>query len=988
MKKRAVGYKKYGHRALSMLLAIALLFAFTVPTAQMVIAETPNVETVQFYSAADADKFDLYSTGSGGFTVANGQLTPIGDAGEFKAIYKSNGQKIKAVSVQLHPVGVAGPIFGGLYINASNAANGQDQINAINIGIESHFTGWSDARNRIDLVVGQFPVWAELQRTISETGNNNNLFTGGKKEPITLRAELDGNKVTMTVSLVSNPDKKLTATYYAAEGVDLALGDVGIRSHHNNACYDNFTVEYEGESDEEDEKIIRTDTVDFEEAADQDDFRLFHSSAGGFAVNAGKLAPTGASGEFKAIYNKPADAEIQSVSVELYPGASNTIVGGLYIGVKNPADPVDQVDAIYVGLESHFTGWSDARNRIDILVGQFPVWAELQRTISETGSNNNLFTGGKKAPLKLKVEIDGNKLLITLSLVDNPAKFVTTTYTVNGNVELSLGDVGIRSPFNDATYDNFTVTMAVNEETPEETEPEETEPEETLPEVTEPEVTEPVPTDLVDFAAPEDADKFNFYHSSNGGLQVSDGKLVPTGESGEFKAIYKDTNAKFSYISLEIHPGVNGFKGGIYIDVTDVDHPVDQIDAFAVFAEGNHSGWEDAPNRTDLVIAGYPVWTEYHRLISETGAGNALFSGGVREPIKMTVAIDGNQIHVIICLLSDPTKAISATYAFAGVDELGLGNVGIYSGFSDCSFDNFAVAYETVEEDKEFDPVIPEPEQEPTDLVDFESAESASKFDFYHSSAGGLQVVDGKLVPQGETGEFKAIYRDGGSTIQSVSVDIYPGESGQINSGLYIGASTVRDGVDMIKGLTIMVESNHSGWDDAVNRIDLVVGRFPVWRELHRYISETGNGNALFVGQKEPLRLKVDIDGNEITIRLSLISDPNKYVMTSFQFTGATNLAAHNVGLRSAFNDVSFDDFKVYSTEGGGSADPTEKDEIEDVPDDTGNQGGSQGGIIGGNTGSTPDTGDDFKTGFVAVLMIVSAAALTVLILNRKRFLL
>lgn len=200
--------------------------------------------------ASNADGFDLYSTTeNGGFQVVDGKLTPSGEAGEFKAIYTPGGA-VNSVSVEIHPLGNDGPIYGGLYLNASNPADGQDKITALYVGIESNFpldgeAYWEDAPNRIDIVEGVFDqAWKGFvgERFISETGNGNNLFAGGKKEPIILRVDINANALTITVSLVSDPSRFVTTTYTAAEGTDFSRGQVGIRSHFNNARYDNFAV--------------------------------------------------------------------------------------------------------------------------------------------------------------------------------------------------------------------------------------------------------------------------------------------------------------------------------------------------------------------------------------------------------------------------------------------------------------------------------------------------------------------------------------------------------------------------------------------------------------------------------------------------------------------------------------------------------------------------------------------------------------------------
>ena len=923
-------------------------------------------DTVAFEAQKAAEQFSFYSSSSGGFTVDGGKLVPAGVGGEFKAVYKKQeNAQLQSVSVDIYP-GVSG-INGGLYINASNPANGQDQIDALGIMVESSFSGWSDAANRLDLVTCSFPKWTELGRKISETGAGNNLFTGGVKKPINLKVEFAGNQLTATVSLLSDATKSVSTTYLYQGAGAFALGDIGIRSQCSNATYDNFTVTYTAPKPSEE---APTDLVDFAEETSKDKFNFYHSSDGGFAVQDGKLVPAGEEGEFKAIY-KDTNASFRYVSVDIYPGDKG-INGGLYLDVTDVDHPVDQAEGLYIGVESDFpkageAAWEDAPNRLDVVVGKFPQWQELHRVVSETGLGNNLFAGGVKEPVNLSASIEGNELTVTVRLLSNPFKSVSFVYTYAEGQDIALGNIGIRSSFSDAAYDNFAVRYTTVEADKE-------------PDIIEPPV-EPdpvVPTDKVTFDSHEDRDKFSFYHSSDGGFTIQDGKLVPAGEVGEFKAIYKDVNANFAFVSVDIHPGADGhILGGLYIDVTDPDHPQDQINALSVMLEGNfpHEGeaaWDDAVNRVDLVVGTFPQWRELHRVVSETGNGNALFAGQ-KEPVNLKVQIDGNQLTITLSLVSDPSKHVTTTYEYADAEELALGNVGIRSLDNASSYDNFAVGYTTVEADKEPDVVIPE--LKPTDVVRFDAKEDGEKFNFYHSSNGGLTVKDGKLVPAGEEGEFKAIYRDGGNAIEGVSVNIYPGKSGKINSGVYIGTSTVEDGVDKIKGLVVMVESSFSGWDDAVNRIDLVVGRFPIWKELHRYSSETGNGNALFTGAKEPLNLSVFVDGNKLTIKLSLLSNPERFVTTVYEYNGATQLPAHNVGLRSAFNDVSFDDFAVCAAEGGGSKDP-DKSAV------NGNTGNS--GTTGGNN-ATPDTGDRFHPEFVFALMLFAAAAITVLVWKRNK---
>ena len=635
------------NRILSALLVFALIIGFVPAIAQA----AENVAVVEF---ANAENFDLYSTSAGGFQVIDGKLVPTGDAGEFKAIFKDNGQPIKAVSVEMHPNGNDG-MYGGLYIGASNPSNGQDAIDALYVGIESHFTGWEDAPNRVDIILGQFAQgWAGEPvggRYVSETGLNNALFSGGNKQPIRIRALMEGNVVTVTVSLVNDPAKQVSTVYTLPEGTELSLGDVGIRSHYNNASYDNFTVEYAVQ--EEEAEDMPSFVQDFD---DTNDMSLYATSAGGFQAVNGKLVPTGDAGEFKAIYNE-SGKKINSVSVELHPhGNDGPIYGGLYINASNAQNGQDQINAMYIGIESNMTGWEDAPNRVDLVVGQFPTWVEHARVISETGANNALFAGGVKEPITLRVDFAGPIVTITVSLVRDPSVHFGTTYIADS--DLSLGQVGIRSHYNDASYDNFCVNAAPA-----------------------------AAAAVVDF---ENADAFDLYAAGNGSFGAVEGKLVPLGEPTELKAIYKESGKRIDSVSVELHPvGDDGpIYGGLYIGASNAQNDQDQIDAIYIGVESNFTGWDDAINRTDLVIGQFPAWAEHSRVVAETGNGNALFAGK-KEPLLLKAELDGKTVTVTLSLLRDPSKFVTASYT--ATRDLSMGQVGIRSHHNNAVYDNFAV---------------------------------------------------------------------------------------------------------------------------------------------------------------------------------------------------------------------------------------------------------------------------------------------------------
>ena len=193
---------------------------------------------------------------------------------------------------------------------------------------------------------------------------------------------------------------------------------------------------------------------------------------------------------------------------------------------------------------------------------------------------------------------------------------------------------------------------------------------------------------------------------------------------------------------------------------------------------------------------------------------------------------------------------------------------------------------------------------------DFASDTQKDDFTFYYSGTSSFSVKDGMLVSSGADGEMKVISNSDIQNIKFVSVDIIPGASGLINAGLYIGASNVANPADNIDALAFLVESSFSGWNDAPNRIDLVIGEFPQWKEHKRLISETGNGNALFKGGvKEPLNLRVDFGKDTVTVTLSLVSNAGKYVQSVFECDPAEMVGA--VGVRANKSDVCFDNFKI-----------------------------------------------------------------------------
>lgn len=231
--------RKHLCRVWAAVLSVVLMLGLFVPAVQVHAAGM--TDTVSFDTTDDAEKFDLYQSGAAQFVVQDGRLTPTGSSGECKAIYKDSGALFTSVSLDIYP-GSNG-INSGIYLNVADVGDGRDEVDALCVILQSDFTGWTDAPNRIDIIVGSFPTWKEYHRTISETGSNNNLFSGGVKQPVTLQVDIADNVLTITVRLISDPSKSVTTTY-THTGVTAFYGDVGIRSNFSNASYDNFAVSY------------------------------------------------------------------------------------------------------------------------------------------------------------------------------------------------------------------------------------------------------------------------------------------------------------------------------------------------------------------------------------------------------------------------------------------------------------------------------------------------------------------------------------------------------------------------------------------------------------------------------------------------------------------------------------------------------------------------------------------------------------------------
>ena len=455
-------HKSLKSRLLALVLVVAMVMSMVIlPVSAEEATQTTTAETGgvtldrtmawDFVNANQLAAFTMYQSATSKFAVIDGMLAPDGVDGEMKAMVTQTPEDIKSVSVNLVP-GPSGTINASLYFGASDAQNVVDQIKSQLFQIRSNFTGWSDAPNRIDIIHGQFNNgWQMYSNTISEAGNGNALFSKGKKEPLNLKLTFGTDTILLTLSLVSNPAKYLELLYE----VDPAVleGQIGLRVNGSDTRFDDLKIAY-NEPLTEYQKLW-----DFSDASQAEDFDFYTNGTGNFVVADGLLKATTGNGEMKAIFKEDM-ANIAAVSVDIIPGSSGLMNAGFYVGAKNVSSAQDKADAIAVMVESMFSGWEDAPNRIDLWLGKFTQgWGgevSGSRLVSETGNRNALYSGGVKKPLNLKLEFGENTMTGTLSLVENPGRSVTKTWTMEaGQLE---GKIGLRNQFIDLCYDNLLVT--------------------------------------------------------------------------------------------------------------------------------------------------------------------------------------------------------------------------------------------------------------------------------------------------------------------------------------------------------------------------------------------------------------------------------------------------------------------------------------------------------------------------------------------------
>lgn len=293
---------------------------------------------------------------------------------------------------------------------------------------------------------------------------------------------------------------------------------------------------------------------------------------------------------------------------------------------------------------------------------------------------------------------------------------------------------------------------------------------------------------------------------------------------------------------------------------------------------------------------------------------NALYTSGQAQAVRMTVRVEGTSLLIRLSLLANDNiyveETADITFDSKGVstafDSTTLkGKIGLAAREYATGFDNFAVkgsvsANADSAEEIEVDGI--------TSTYTFEDAGELLDFDFYRSvTAGGFALNHGMLTvsTSSKEGEYKAILRGEGRTYQKVSVDIYPGTDGIIHSGIYLGVSNAESTWGSVDGVNILLQSDSNDPDKA-NQMSIYVGDYPNWK-VFKKVNETIFHN----GVREPVRLTVYIVGRQLTVSVSLLSNPGQYIQFQYLYEGKYDLTQGKVGIRSRNANNGFDNFTV-----------------------------------------------------------------------------
>ena len=622
-------------------------------------------------------------------------------------------------------------------------------------------------------------------------------------------------------------------------------------------------------------ETVATKTWDFEDATQLNDFNL--TNPNNQEINGGILKTKNVWDiTTKAVLKTPFESGIlKSVSVDIIPSSTSANLNAVvWLGASGVTQGTSASS-----LAFQIASADADKNNVIMMVGNYngTGLSEKARVTSNATNNNALYSNNEKKPLNLRLDIYNNRLVATLSLVDNPTKYVQMSYACD--TSKIVGQVVLHPFHTKASFDNLKIQylQASQVQTEEKT---------------------------WDFSTATQLNDFDIYRSNaEVGVGIQDGILKTSGRYGQKKIMVKTPfeGERLKSVSVDIIPGASDrpIDVGILLGASGAKAEDDKVNALGFLVESANAS---DPSYVLLGAAGFSQgwggWKNGATIVSRESNNNALFSNGQKKPLNLKLDFYSdkyNDINIVatLSLVENPDVKVQTIYV-CEASQL-EGQIGLRTHYSDASFDNLKIEYI--------------PDNVETLTSDYECV---SGMLFNYGLTGGFVAYEGFLVPSVANGEGKVLLKETMDDYESVSVDIYPGQTNKINSGIYIGATGAQDKADSIHALTVMIESNFT---DA-NRVDIVIGGFPTWAQYHRTSVKGDDAKALFTnGQKQPLNLKVEIDGKNIKVTVSLLSDPTKSVTAEYTYNGTYDLEKGQVGLRSMSNDCCFDNFKVKSSQ-------------------------------------------------------------------------
>ena len=271
-------------------------------------------------------------------------------------------------------------------------------------------------------------------------------------------------------------------------------------------------------------------------------------------------------------------------------------------------------------------------------------------------------------------------------------------------------------------------------------------------------------------------------------------------------------------------------------------------------------------------------WKHINTVISETGNGNALFSGS-KQALNLKLIFSDDVVLLKLSLVSNSSKYVQLMYEYEG-DISGQVGLRVLSG--DTKFDNFKVTYS---------------EDVPLGAVayDFEQYSQLPDFTLYQPA-----VYNGRMYSQNSTNQYyfwTAVLNQKFEDVKTVSVNMYSAGSTRFLAGYYVGTDS--------GALGIGVGSRRG--NRARNEIVIHSGSDP----MAKYTEVTRAENSTFFASpyNNAVNITMSFDADSITTTVTRLDDSTKtltydYAFDYTKFNG-------QLGFISDASNVYFEDLQI-----------------------------------------------------------------------------